>query len=749
MSRSSSRGESRGRDTPLLVPPKSKKSLPQIKPGSVPQPKPGSAGTGKAGASAVNGKLSSMMIRQGGPVYIPQDIRTHTHELRNLKDWVQRFLKRNASSNRSSSTDLQDIIADLETYSSFYFDLVRQATVHSVELGRVQALLWNDFVSLFQRLFTLHERTQTMVDTETEKARAAAQNEALKDRTELRQLKLELEEKLKLQDDTIRRKDRTIQMHVMHQNHLEQENLHLRELLHAEEFEESSKRRDKGLGKMVDKLDNLIEDVESETRNQHNVVMDMKRLVDQVKFSQDLGAAKECIDIATQYDDNSYFVENGLGSLPEDGDKEKEKAEEESHLHSVEADEDEEVGERKKRRGKEAKEKEKEKSWSEIWATLRPRPDALCWTKKSIEKFVAQIYFDKIIADEIDDRDNKKRANLPDFCYESVLNKYGLKTLAKKNMMYVIASVHRWMGESPRIKMFAQFVGAPSAGPLRDLDVLNFYLYAVKYTHGNQKHHADEVGLGLNVLATESNLSLIDLKHAEQAASWLHTECFQSARGVLQELSTEFRTVLTQGKQNQRCIQFDQWAELLVTKWEEELVKSKHTLESMFISADVDNDGILTYDEFSALVWSIKPETSGREMTSLYQQAQSNSVTDSLTPEDFVKVASDHGLLSHMMRNKEFTTLARGDDFVYLETVWEEAKDRIESDLLLLKASPCDEELHQQLCSRQAKFINLLLERDNLAASWLCYRTLESGIRRAILRFVDDNAGEESDDFLE
>lgn len=155
------------------------------------------------------------------------------------------------------------------------------------------------------------------MDLAAEKARVSTQNEALKDRHELRQLRLELEEKLKLQEDTIRRKDRTIQLHVMHQNHLEQvphpcmankvvlhaasrrlvpsarahdalwqENLHLRELLNAEEFDQSSKRRDKGLGKMVGRLDGLIEDVESETRQQHNVVMDMKRLVDQAAHTK-------------------------------------------------------------------------------------------------------------------------------------------------------------------------------------------------------------------------------------------------------------------------------------------------------------------------------------------------------------------------------------------------------------------------------------------------------------------------------
>jgi len=196
----------------------------------------------RSGSSiAVNAKLSSMMFRQGGPVAIPQDMRTHTHELAALKSWVQRFLERNRSS-KHSDNEMQDIIADLETYSACYFDIVRQSTVHSVELGRVQALLWNDFINLFQRLFTVHERTQSTVDHVEEKTRVTTQNEALKDRSELRQVRLELEEKLKLQEDTIRRKDRTIQLHVMHQNHLEEENKHLRELLSAQEFDQSTGR---------------------------------------------------------------------------------------------------------------------------------------------------------------------------------------------------------------------------------------------------------------------------------------------------------------------------------------------------------------------------------------------------------------------------------------------------------------------------------------------------------------------------
>lgn len=543
-----------------------------------------------------------------------------------------------------------------------------------------------------------------------------------------------------------------------------QENLHLRELLNAEEFDQSSQRRDKGLGKMVGRLDGLIEDVESETRHQHNVVMDMKRLVDQVRMASDLGPSKECVDVDTQYDDAAYFAEHGLeGFLP--GSEEELARLERLRMEKMglgpdgkplngdgdggdeDAEQDKEDEKKNKDKGKKGKGKDKDvKSWDEVWASFKPRSDHPCYTRKSTEKLISQIYFDKISADEIDDRDHKNRATLPQFCYECILNKYGLKTLAKKNMLTVIASVHHWKGESRRVKMFAQFCGVPGEEK-RDLDVLNFYLHAVKYTHGNPKHIPDEVGLGLNSLGVEMEHALITLKDAEKSADWLHNECFQSSKEVLHNLATEFRTLIVE-RDGVRRLPFDDWAEAVCRQWEVELENTKHTLESMFISADVDSDGILTYDEFSALVWSIKPETSGREMTRLYQDALSNSSSDSLNPEDFVKVASDHGLLSHMMQSKEFATLQRGDDFGYLESVWEEERFRIENDLDMLKRSTCDPELHDQLCSRLARFEELMLQKQNLAASWLCYRTLESGIRRAILRHIEMSPESEDEEIM-
>ena len=118
-------------------------------------------------------------------------------------------------------------------------------------------------------------------------------------------------------------------------------------------------------------------------------------------------------------------------------------------------------------------------------------------------------------------------------------------------------------------------------------------------------------------------------------------------------------------------------------------------------------------------------------------------------PQEDPKVASDHGLLSHMMQSKEFATLQRGDDFGYLESVFEEERERIQADLDKLRESNCDEELHEQLSTRLGRFEELLEQRENLAASWLCYRTLESGIRRAILRYVDGQEEDEDDGFGE
>ena len=314
-------------------------------------------------------------------------------------------------------------------------------------------------------------------------------------------------------------------------------------------------------------------------------------------------------------------------------------------------------------------------------------------------------------------------------------------------MNMVMHSVDHWAKESTRVKLFAQFCGKKGVDRL-DLNVLNFYLFLTKFTHGNPKKVEGEVGLGLNCLSFEMEVegAQLELKDAEAAAAWLHTECFQSPKEVVKELSTQFRMSGVTEKHGIRYMPFDAFTEIMCKQWEVELDNTKKTLESMFISADVDSDGILTYDEFSSLVWSIKPETSGREMTRLYNDAQSSSSSDSLSPEDFVKVASDHGLLSHMLQSKEFTTLQRGDDFAYLASVWEEQHQRVRQDLNMLKESECEAELHGQLRLRLARFEELLDEKENLAAAWLCYRTLESGIRRAIVRYVDKTLAEDSDD---
>jgi len=721
----------------------------------------------------VNSKLASMMFRQGGPLLIPQDLRTHVHELGSLKDGVRRYLEKKAYSSKAKSTDIEDIMADLETYSAFFADLVRQASVHSVELGRVQVMIWNDFVGLFQRLIKLQDETESKVVELDQQQQLTEQKEALQNNSELKQQQYAYEEKLRIQSDVMLQKDRKLFMQEQTNIHLEQENFHLRELLAAHEFEMSNQKRDKGLNKMNGHLGGLIEDVESETKKQHNVVMDMKRLVAQVRLAQNVGSAVECEEIETQYDDDKFFFKEGLfGTLEESPEEarrvmktriiEERQRQKEAALAAGEEwiedgeddfdfsmldsegegegaggqDDDDATNRGKRKRRSKAKEKEDTRGWDEIWVSHKPKPNGPCWTRKSIEKFIAQIYFDKIQVDMIDDRDNKPRMSMVDFCYENILNKYGLKTLARKNMLVIMNSVHHWMDKSPRVKMFGQFCGVAAAGPKRGLDVLNFYLFSVNYTHGKPKHHADEVGLGLNALSLEADQAFLDIKQAEQAASWLHSECFKGGRDVLVQLSTEYRGILVD-KEGSRKVQFDQFMELVTIKWEQELEHSKKTLESMFISADVDNDGILTFDEFSALVWSIKPGITQRQMTKMYEEAQAHSASDSLTPDDFVKVASDYGLLSHMMKSREFATLQQNDDFSYLEILWEEVKERVARELQALEESSCDPELLTQLSAGKTKFEALLKEKANLSASWLCYRTLESGIRRALLRYMD------------
>merc|ERR1711865_792092 len=81
----------------------------------------------------------------------------------------------------------------------------------------------------------------------------------------------------------------------------------------------------------------------------------------------------------------------------------------------------------KKRRRASLKPKQEPQSWATWFATHKPKDGTVCQSLRGLEKFISQVYFDKIVADEVDDRENKSREVMPQFVFEMILNKSNLQ----------------------------------------------------------------------------------------------------------------------------------------------------------------------------------------------------------------------------------------------------------------------------------------------------------------------------------
>ena len=106
-------------------------------------------------------------------------------------------------------------------------------------------------------------------------------------------------------------------------------------------------------------------------------------------------------------------------------------------------------------------------------------------------------------------------------------------------------------------------------------------------------------------------------------------------------------------------IDVDDVLHLAMSLWYEERKRAKKRLEDMFVDGDENDDGFLTLDEFRDLIEKVDPRRSGVEVTHMYREALSLTVTRSMsggkvssvstsggiTPGAFATIGIRHGLL--------------------------------------------------------------------------------------------------------
>ena len=96
-------------------------------------------------------------------------------------------------------------------------------------------------------------------------------------------------------------------------------------------------------------------------------------------------------------------------------------------------------------------------------------------------------------------------------------------------------------------------------------------------------------------------------------------------------------------------------------------------LEAIFSAADVDRDGVLTFDEFSDVVRRVDPQVSSVLIAQMFAEAiQLSNSGDSIQPDVFAQVVIKNGLLNREGANvAESTKQTPKQSLLVLRDLWE------------------------------------------------------------------------------
>jgi len=350
------------------------------------------------------------------------------------------------------------------------------------------------------------------------------------------------------------------------------------------------------------------------------------------------------------------------------------------HAHRQEKDQGRKPGERQAVKVKTAKVEEK----VGIMRLVKEKYKGPTMSLGKLLGVIDEAYVDKMKADETDDREQNVRAAPHDFFYDFLLTRFGLKSMADKKMVEIVASVAQWSKSCLVVKHFGQFLGICNGkdylGPAEGnsygdpCGVLNVYLDVLKQLksskHGKKVSDRDST-TGLQLISRfrlqkEIPGIIAWYGNSDVAHTFLHPS-------TIDEDDEGFKTHqehcipnvppeqqrkphFSHGPDNSPDVDLD-----LVLQKAIEVGKSHevHLFKGMlarFKDADTDGDGVMTFEEFQAFAASLdNMQVKPKKLKSLFREmleesAGAGGLEDSISPLVFVRHAITNNLVDPALR---------------------------------------------------------------------------------------------------
>ena len=310
-----------------------------------------------------------------------------------------------------------------------------------------------------------------------------------------------------------------------------------------------------------------------------------------------------------------------------------------------------------------------------------------------LSKLISEIYKEKAAFDHVMDGGEPSGKTLTEFVNQKYLRKFGLKKIADENMHWLIASIGKWRDGNRKVYNFGRFCGMYN---VLSTDALLFYLTFIgvcKEQHG--KDFTPE-WLGTPDRHPFHIAPEVAMRSVRVVFDFLPAERLQQVSLRVTQLirPVHSKNQLGQGTDEQ-MIDFDLLSEIVIEEQKTEITRNMRYLEAVFNAADVDGDGVLTFDEFAEMVRRVEPNLSTQRASALFADCLHSSGGDAIKPSAFADCAIRNGLLKTKATGKPTSKLS----FKESQKVLKELCQKISLEGLeeedLAKLQPVVDELNQ------------------------------------------------------
>jgi len=357
------------------------------------------------------------------------------------------------------------------------------------------------------------------------------------------------------------------------------------------------------------------------------------------------------------------------------------------------------------------------------------QPELMNFTPKALRIVIMQILCEKVAADVASDAEHggsggsgSERQSLEEFTYDFFLFRFGLRAAAERHLRSLVDAVERDYATDPRVQVFARMIGVVNPLPDDACDfLLRFLARIFQLTTGPT---------AVEFTGGETTVSVSQVSEAAVAPAAFGAS--PEGRALVDDVTST--AAVTGGDKSK--LDLDLVTTMVLKQWERTAEETSRAIQEKFLAADANGDGLLAYDEFSAVVKSLVEEAgaggvqvSARTMKTMFREALSMSSENgsAISPQAFAATLQRHGFFKGPAGNTHAALPIAAplafEEWGLLEGSWDTMKPVMQAVLEMLGSSSAPE--CEGVRGMIGDFEGMLKARSTSAKSgWALYRRI-------------------------